>query len=515
MSSIEEELWNIFTYYALHGNPREPSRLNSSSLHKLCRDVMIMDQTMTEKPITQAGIHLVFTVELKNPARLQSSKSEKGDKINFEEFLNCLHRIAHKCYPGCNTAVEAMQQLLMDNILPLALRRKPIDVSLVISHPSIRSLFVYYEEALLDLFKFFALAGDQKAKGNSLVRTTNTSARTFDEQRELIAVAKEQNQIQGQYSHQMNYSEFIRFGNDFGLLSSLGLTTMDMGDIYLTVIAVNNFAPKLRKISFDEFWEALVRCSFKAFKEHHQICSEDKVKAMFLGIWKHIQSTIRDHVSGYGTLLGGGFNSYKGGLLRGAQILNERFIAAWSRDGFRDYLDTNFQRPDNIASSSLPMSSSMKKDNANAKVGNDNEEDECKGSQPSSPPIETTGNNTAASANAVDQLEGINDGNDDVDYITKLLNNSNTSLSTSMNSNMKTRSISSTSAGRRRRKASANDIASKINLDIEDDDDLGDERIKAADLRRLLLLRPDLAIILHDCIEEEGLVDFTSEVSTR
>lgn len=35
---VEEILWNIFTYYSLMGNPRDPSRLNHTGLVKFCRD---------------------------------------------------------------------------------------------------------------------------------------------------------------------------------------------------------------------------------------------------------------------------------------------------------------------------------------------------------------------------------------------------------------------------------------------------------------------------------------------
>jgi hypothetical protein len=38
MSSIEEILWNVFTFYSLNGNPKDPSRLNGSGLLKVCRD---------------------------------------------------------------------------------------------------------------------------------------------------------------------------------------------------------------------------------------------------------------------------------------------------------------------------------------------------------------------------------------------------------------------------------------------------------------------------------------------
>jgi len=64
-ASIEEELWNIFTYYTMHSNPRDPSKLNSIGLAKFCRDIMVLDQSMTEKPILAADVHLLFTSEIK------------------------------------------------------------------------------------------------------------------------------------------------------------------------------------------------------------------------------------------------------------------------------------------------------------------------------------------------------------------------------------------------------------------------------------------------------------------
>lgn len=35
-----------------------------------------------------------------------------------------------------------------------------------------------------------------------------------------------------------SYSEYMRFAHDFGLNVSLGLTTIDIGDIYLSTVAV-------------------------------------------------------------------------------------------------------------------------------------------------------------------------------------------------------------------------------------------------------------------------------------
>ena len=70
MSAIEEVLWNIFTFYSLNGNPKDPSRLHSMALLKLCKDIMALDQTMTECPITQADLHLIYTSVLRSPSKV-------------------------------------------------------------------------------------------------------------------------------------------------------------------------------------------------------------------------------------------------------------------------------------------------------------------------------------------------------------------------------------------------------------------------------------------------------------
>ena len=70
MAAIEEILWNVFTYYSLNGNPRDPSRLHSSHLNRFCKDVMAMDSTMTEYAITSPELYLIYTAALTNPNRV-------------------------------------------------------------------------------------------------------------------------------------------------------------------------------------------------------------------------------------------------------------------------------------------------------------------------------------------------------------------------------------------------------------------------------------------------------------
>jgi hypothetical protein len=88
-----------------------------------------MDATMTEKPITQANVVLIFTAQVAIAQQVASSSSSsatssraprtqytekptisKGtsvkpvkdnttDKMGYSDFLGCLMKIAEKCYP--------------------------------------------------------------------------------------------------------------------------------------------------------------------------------------------------------------------------------------------------------------------------------------------------------------------------------------------------------------------------------------------------------------------------------
>lgn len=69
MSSIEEILWNIFTFYSLTANPKDPYRMHYTALLKVCKDIMTMDSTMTEHALTQADLHLIYTGTVSSPTK--------------------------------------------------------------------------------------------------------------------------------------------------------------------------------------------------------------------------------------------------------------------------------------------------------------------------------------------------------------------------------------------------------------------------------------------------------------
>ena len=52
-NSIEEELWRIFTFYALHSDPTQPEVLKPANFIKFCKDCQI-----TSKKFTTSSVEL-------------------------------------------------------------------------------------------------------------------------------------------------------------------------------------------------------------------------------------------------------------------------------------------------------------------------------------------------------------------------------------------------------------------------------------------------------------------------
>jgi hypothetical protein len=221
-SSIEEELWNIFTYYSMHGNPRDPSKMPSMAIVKFCRDIMVSDESMAEKPIIPADVQLLFASEIKKNQMTVSKLHQEGkDKLNYEEFLSFLTQLALRVYPSCSTAEEATQQLLMDNILPLALRRQPKNIKAITSAAQMEAVLNFFVDPLKELFQYFASSTEKRAKVSNIIKTTSKHTMTFDEHKEDIEYRdREKSKSKAETASKMQYSDFVRFAQDFGLVVS-------------------------------------------------------------------------------------------------------------------------------------------------------------------------------------------------------------------------------------------------------------------------------------------------------
>jgi hypothetical protein len=126
----------------------------------------------------------------------------------------------------------------------------------------------------------------------------------------------------------------LRFAADFDLSNNVILSTIELGDIYLS--SIKSLAPgaSVRKLNFSEFWETLLRCALVAYTKISDATITDKLRGLFLYMWRSINKSVpRAWADSRRT---GTTNA--GDLLAGAMLFNRRFTAHWAADGYRDYL---------------------------------------------------------------------------------------------------------------------------------------------------------------------------------
>lgn len=356
MASVESELWHIFTFYSLHGNPLDPEHIRCTQFVKLARDCQMVGSTLSEAdpPLLEADIQVAYTAEVKRADRSTAPTSSGGgafgsggsggsggvalQKMNYNDFLTALMKISIKVYPRSRTVDEAFQRLLMDNVLPLASRRVPDNIDMFLEAEDVQRLFAYYSDALEGIFTFYATSDKRSAAAlvASAVKAGHLASGPYAGAHTLTVSGRSPARATrgaNTMKEAMGYPEFLKFAADFDLSSSVILSTLEIGDIYLSSLRCPDHDSTIRKLTFPEFWEALVRCALVAYSKISDSSVLDKIRGLFLYMWRAINRSVprafvdRRDVS-----------TYAGDLLAGAMLFNKRFTAAWSADGYRDYL---------------------------------------------------------------------------------------------------------------------------------------------------------------------------------
>jgi len=442
--SIQEELWNIFTYYSLHGNPRDPSRINATQFYNFCRDAMLFDPSMTDSAMTQAQVQLTFTAQCRQIKSAGSQSLAQTGRLRYDEFLTCLLGLALKCYPACRDSQTAMQQLLMDNILPLASRRKaakdcPVAVEMAQCKAEMADLREHYGPPLLQLFHYFAVETKSSEHFESKAAIPG-KINSFDDLASSPSPTKKT--LQGspgkKSKPEITYSDFLKYANELGVAPTTGLTTIDLGDIYLTTVATKNaaggtFTTHFNGLTFSDVWDTLCRCAYWGYKEHTGLSLTRKMKGMFNGIWRHMQTSQTGKV----TTESASHPKYRR-RLRCFQLLNERFIALWTKDGFTDYLNGDAKAAGEISNIGKIM--------RGVKEGDIGATDAPEPEGAEEPDAE------AEDEGAYKPVPNV-----------------------------------------------------RVELEIDDDQDFGDPRITPVAVTRLLRSRPELALLLKECMLEEGI----------
>ncbi|OWZ21715.1 hypothetical protein PHMEG_0003683 [Phytophthora megakarya] len=154
-----EELWRIFTFYCVNGDSMELENLKAHQFNKLLRDSRVFGGHLTP-----AMVDIIYTSESKRP--------QTSGKMNYEEFLNALVKVARAAQMKGNRANwdsskllcdseedELFQRLVTEHILPLASRWPTNDWhqhTHRLRRPEIVSFISRFLEPLVKMFMFYA-----------------------------------------------------------------------------------------------------------------------------------------------------------------------------------------------------------------------------------------------------------------------------------------------------------------------------------------------------------------------
>ena len=132
----------------------------------------------------------------------------------------------------------------------------------------------------------------------------------------------------------MGHAAFLAFAEDFGLSSDAVLSTIELGDIFLTAVDAD---VGLGGLTLLGLWEALVRCALVALGKISDATILNKLRSLLLHMWRASSETVpRAFADG----------RRSADVLAAAMLFNKRFTAQWAADGYRDYLSPEARAPE-------------------------------------------------------------------------------------------------------------------------------------------------------------------------
>lgn len=239
------------------------------------------------------------------------------------------HRHGAGTHEALSTFYLLVEHVNLSSFLSLSLavlshrNVEPLDD--VLYDPDVQRLYAFFRDALEQIFQFYASNPNVSSPGAKR-ESPKASRSPFSRASNSMKSA-------------LGYPEFLKFASDFNLANSVLLSTRELGDIYLS--SIHNIQPDatLRKLSFDEFWESLVRCAERAYGKISHASPLDRIRGLFLYMWRSITVNVPHTVEHRQ-----GISTYAGDLLSGAMLFNKRFTAMWAQDGYRDYLSPDAPR---------------------------------------------------------------------------------------------------------------------------------------------------------------------------
>ena len=287
-SSVEHELWQIFTFYTLRGDALDPEHLKTSQFLQLLRDCLIVKPRRGEDPspeamalycgntlISQAQATVYFTKETAREHTMGKTAGLKtgGKSLTFDSFLNALMRIAHvEIYPDKATVDLAFQELLMSNVLPYPFASRRSDertatIADLLVDPEIMEIRQQYGRSLKNIFRYYgsekrhhenrAFAFSKSEAYDALSPPRGPGAKASARRRG--AASERENTL----TNAVGYRGWIKFCSDFALANSI-LSIFELGDIFLSSVRVR----RARRLARAHVPSRIPRVGLRAAAKH-------------------------------------------------------------------------------------------------------------------------------------------------------------------------------------------------------------------------------------------------------
>lgn len=305
--SLEEELWKIFTNYALHGNPLEPTMMSVQQFIRLCRETQLVSSA---RDAAQAQIAVTAQLSRGATARRQG---KRGSALSFTDFVEAIGRLARAVAEDDEKEIAA-ENALLEHVLPLAGRRQVSMIDDVMV--DVADVLEDFSAGLDDIFVWYARRAMMRAP--TIVSTSNKM---------------------------IGYREFLELCEDFQLFQGGAskcdalLSVARIGEAYLSATRSRSVqCPGACCMSRGDFDEAIVRIALAAFDGKAHIKPSDKLRALFFYMWRAVSSPVMAKKHRHGHNKYGGPPDRDLHDIYGSALFSVTFLRTWHRDAFRDYM---------------------------------------------------------------------------------------------------------------------------------------------------------------------------------
>jgi hypothetical protein len=182
---VESELWNIFSYYCVHGDAKEVQHLRRHHWLQLMRDIGLLGPQLGNSTPC-ALFRVIYTAETRG------SVGSSG-KMNYSEFLDALMNVAVRaCRPGRNSAATtaaSSASRVLDDVDPAALDASFVDLlatyilprakrwnthmwqqhTVLLHSPDVVRVVRPFLKSLFNIFRFYAPDPHSQADGTASV----------------------------------------------------------------------------------------------------------------------------------------------------------------------------------------------------------------------------------------------------------------------------------------------------------------------------------------------------------